>query len=78
MKLTNEYEINVWAYYQCLHGNDTKEIRDLIIHSYWIYLYCKDIRDIKEMWSRIIDPYYAKCYYDNVNKRLEVRKIWDK
>jgi len=78
MKLTDKEEISKWAYYQCLNGNDTQEMRDLITDSNWAYSYCRDVKDRKEIWSKIKCSYWAHCYCKFVKDKPEVRKLWDK
>jgi len=74
MKLTDEKAMSEWAYWQCFKGNDTPEMRDLIIDSGDAYCYCVHIRDIKEMWSKIKDPSWAEWYCSCINDRPEVRR----
>lgn len=53
MKLTNKFEMSAWAFSQCLNGNDTKEMRDLITFPTSAYLYCKSIRNLPEMREKV-------------------------
>ena len=73
MKLTDEYEISIWAYYQCRNRNDTIQMRRLITTSYLAYCYCGYIKDREEMLSKITD-YDAYRYCKYIKDRLKVRK----
>ena len=53
MKLLNEFEMSQWAYFQCLHGNDTPEIRKLITVSVWAAEYYFIINKNLEIKKRI-------------------------
>ena len=73
MKLTDEIEINAWAYNQCMIGNDTKQMRRLITNNALIYSYCRNIKDREEMLSKITD-YDAYRYCKYIKDRPEVRR----
>jgi len=55
MKLIDKYDMSEWAYEQCWNGNDTEEIRNLIVEEWYAYLYCKFIGDVKEVKNKISD-----------------------
>ena len=74
MKLTNEEEMSCWAYIECYNGNNTKEIRKLIVNDEIICWYCKHIEDIEEMWSKIKDRHWAHWYCEFIQDRPELRK----
>ena len=76
MKLTNKWEISEWAYHQCLNGNDTEEMRDLITEEAHIYSYCKKIEDRTDMWPRINSWFYAISYCRHVKYRRELAKLY--
>ena len=78
MKLTDKWQMSRWAYRQCLNGNDTPEMRNLITNEYVACLYCIDVKDIKEMWYKIKDPSWAEVYCKHVKNRQEVRKLYKK
>jgi len=78
MKATNEYDMSEWAYDQCIDGNDTSEMRNLITHNEYVYKYCFHIKNIEEMWRKITDYYYAKWYCEDIEDIPELRKIWNK
>ena len=73
MKLTDEYEMSEWAYYQCVK-NDTIQMRRLITNSEWAYYYCKDVKDREEIWKKINTQSIAEMYCRNVKDRPEVRR----
>jgi len=73
MKLTDEYEMSEWAYYQCVK-NDTIQMRRLITNSEWVYMYCREVKDREEVWKKITDSNDAYCYCRNIKDREEVRK----
>jgi len=75
MKLTDEYEMSKWGYWQCRNGNDTPEMRSLITNKEWIYWYCRYVADIKEMWSKITDNDIAYYYCKKIKDRPEIRKF---
>ena len=74
MKLLDERDMSLWAYSECLKGNDTPEIRNLITNHFCLYSYCVMIKDREEMWSKITHPVWAKAYCIDVKERPRVLK----
>jgi hypothetical protein len=69
MKLIDEEEMSCWAFCQCLNGNDTEEMKDLITNSWDAYWYCRNIKDREEMWKNITTSYWAKEYCRDMNDK---------
>jgi hypothetical protein len=68
-------EQSMWAYRQCLEGNDTEETRNLIVTSAAAFLYCKHIKNVEEMRNKIIDPFWVFSYCEDIKYDKKLAKI---
>ena len=62
MKLTDKWEMSEWAYEQCLKGNDTPEMRNLICFPDHAFLYCINIKNIEELRTKVNEPFWTIEY----------------
>ena len=52
-------KISEWAFQQCVDGEDTPEMREMITDSHWAYLYCKNVALREEVAVNVQDPTWS-------------------
>lgn len=73
MKITDKYEMSMWAYFECKKRN-SDEIKSIITDPVWIYLYCTYICYDESMWNKI--KQYLLVNTKEINPDLCLRDIW--